>query len=123
MEDCKPSKTPAEFKLKLEKGNELSEMANERVYRGLVGSLLFLAKQTRPDIMWIVNVLSRFMDKPTTDHWNAAKRVLRYLKETKTLKLRYPREGNLILSGETDTDWSGDINDRQSTTGYYFKLG
>ena len=88
------------------------EMANERVYRGLVGSLLFLAKQ----IMWRVNVLSRFMDRPTNDHWNAGKRVLRYLQETKTLNLRYPREGNLILSGETDAAATSMIDDQPLVT-------
>ena len=123
MDDCKPSKTPAETNLKLQAGVENAERCDPHLYRSLVGSLLFLAKQTRPDIMWIVNVLSRFMNSPTSAHWAAGKRVLRYLQHSKTLRLTYPSNTNLKLIGETDADWSGDVNDRRSTTGYYFKLG
>ena len=104
MSDCKPSKTPAEVNLKLENATEESELAEATLYRALVGSLLFLAKQTRPDIMWIVNVLSRFMDKPAVEHWQAEKRVLRYLQYSKNQKLLFPKRDNLILFGETDAD-------------------
>ena len=80
-------------------------------------------KQTRPDIVWIVNVLSRFMDKPTNSHWLAGKRVLRYLQATTSLKLVCPRDSDYNLTGESGAEWSGDHDDRRSTTGYFFKLG
>ena len=89
----------------------------------LVGSLLYIAKLTRPDIVWIVSVLSRFMDKPTNTHWLSGKRVLRYLQATKSLKLVYSRDSDFNLHAESDADWSGDHDDRRSTTGYFFKLG
>ena len=73
MQDCNPSKTPAENNLKLEIAKGDSARANQFEYRSLVGSLIFLAKQTRPDIMWITNVLSRFMNDPTVEHYNAGK--------------------------------------------------
>ena len=73
--------------------------------------------------MWIVNVLSRFMDKPANTHWLAGKRVLSYLQATKSLKLVYPRDSDYNLTGESDADWSGYHDDRRSTTGYFFKLG
>ena len=123
MQDCKPSKTPAENNLKLEVAQEDSARVDSHEFRSLVGSLLYLAKQTRPDIMWITNVLSRFMNDPTVEHFNAGKRVLRYLQHTKSLRLFFPSTSNSTLVGETDADWSGDVNDRRSTTGYYFKLG
>ena len=63
---------------------------DERLYRSLVGSPSYIAKQTRPDIVWIVNVLSRFMDKPSNTHWLDGRRVIRYLQATKLLKLVYP---------------------------------
>ena len=123
MQDSNPSKTPAENNLRLVKASESEALVDERLYRSLVGSLLYIAKQTRPDIVWIVNVLSRFMDKPTNTHWLAAKRVLCYLQATKSLKLVFSRDGDFNLHGESDADWSGDHDDRRSTTGYFFKLG
>ena len=118
MQDCKPSKTPAENNLKLEVAQEDSVRVDSHEFRSLVGSLLYLAKQTRPDIMWITNVLSRFMNDPTVEHFNAVKRVLRYLQHTKSLRLFFPSTSNSTLVGEIDADWSGDVNDRRSTTGY-----
>ena len=123
MQDSNPSKTPAENNLKLVKAADNEQLVDEKLYRSLVGSLLYIAKQTRPDIVWIVNVLSRFMTKPTNTHWLAGKRVLRYLQATKSLKLIYPRDSDFKLQGESDADWSGDQDDRRSTTGYFFKLG
>ena len=73
--------------------------------------------------MWITNVLSRFPKDQTAEHFNAVKHVLRYLQHNKFLRLFFPSTSNSTLIGETDADWSGDINDRRSTTRYYFKLG
>ena len=87
-----PSRTPAENNLKLVGATESETLVDERLYRSLVGSLLYIAKQTRPDIVWIVNVLSRFMDQITNTHWLAGKHVLRYVQATKSLKLVYPRD-------------------------------
>ena len=113
MQDSNPSKTPAENNLKLVKPTESERLVDERLYRSLVGSLLYIAKQTRPDIVWIVNVLSRFMDKPTNTHWLAGKRVLRYLQATKSLILVYPRDSDFRLHGESDADSSGDHDDKR----------
>ena len=63
------------------------------------------------------------MDKPANSHWLAGKRVLRYLQASKSPKLVYPRDSDYKLIGESDADWSGDHDDRRSTTGYFFKLG
>ena len=123
MQDSNPSKTPAENNLRLVKATDSKTLVDERLYRSLVGSLLYIAKQTRPDIVWIVNKISRFMDKPTNTHWLAFKRVLRYLQATKSLKLVYSRDSDFNIHGENDADWSGDHDDRRSTTGYFFKLG
>ena len=79
MEDSNPSKTPEENNLKLVKATEVEQLVDETLYRSLVGPLLYIAKQTRPDIVWIVNVLSRSMDNPANSHWLAGKRVLHYL--------------------------------------------
>ena len=78
MKDCKPIKTPAEMNLKLEKSSEQSDI-DVTAYRSLVGSLLYVSKQTKPDVTWVTNQLSRHMQSSTQQHWVAAKRVLRYL--------------------------------------------
>ena len=57
MQDINPSKTPAENNFKLVKAMEVEKLVDETLYRSLVGSLLYIAKQTTPNIVWIVNVL------------------------------------------------------------------
>jgi hypothetical protein len=66
--------------------------------------------------------LSRFLENPDMSHWKAAKHVLRYLKGTINLRLTFLKNSNVKLIGDSDADWSGDLNDRRSTTGYYFKF-
>ncbi|XP_063711627.1 uncharacterized protein LOC134839929 [Symsagittifera roscoffensis] len=92
-------------------------------YRGFVGSLLYIAKQTWPDILATVTQLSPFMENPGRAHWVAAKRGHRYLKESKDLELCYTKKaGGVKLCGFADADWAGDLDDRRSTTGYRFYL-
>ena len=122
MSDCKAVATPEEVNLKLVKSNEEQKLVDPELYRSLVGSLLFIGKQTRPDILHIVNQLLRFLDKPDESHWKAAKHVLRYLKGTTDLRLTFFKNSNSDIIGNSDADWSGDLKDRKSTTGYYFKF-
>ena len=123
MQHSNPSNTLADKNLKQVKVTDDEQLNDETLYRSLVGSLLYIAKQTKPDLIRIVNVLSRFMEQPTNSHWLAGKQVLCYLQATKSLKLIYPHENNFILTRESDSDWSGDQGDRLSTTGYFLKLG
>ena len=95
---------------------------DQRIYRSLVGSLLYLAKHTRSDIMFTVNILSRHVNAPTNQHWMCGKRLLRYFQGSKGLKLNNTKEASYDLVGESDADWHGDVNDKNSTTSYYFKL-
>ena len=122
MSDCKAVATPGEVNLKLVNSNEGKKLVDPKRYRSLVGSLLFIGKQTRPDILNIVNQLSRFLDKPDESHWKAAKRVLRYIKGTTDLRLTFLKNSSCDIVGDSYADWSGDLNDRKSTTGYYFKF-
>ena len=101
---------------------DTEQFEDNSLYRSLIGSLMYIGKQTRPDILNVVNTLSCYLEKPTLMHWAAGKRVLWYVQGTSTLKLTFPRDAQPKLQGETDADWSGDLTDRRSTTGYYFKL-
>jgi len=111
MSECKAVATPGEVNLKLVKSNEEKKLVDPKLYRSLVGSLLFIGKQTRPDILYVVNQLSRFLDKPDESHWKAAKHVLRYLKGTIDLRLTFLKNSNSDIIGDSDADWSGDVND------------
>ena len=73
MDQCKPSRTPADLNLTLQTTQNGDEELDQRIYRSLVGSLLYLAKQTRPDIMFTVNILSRHMNPHTNQHWMCGK--------------------------------------------------
>lgn len=96
---------------------------NNILYRQMIGSLMFLAIVTRPDIAFIVNYLSRFMLNYDETHWHEVKKVFRYLKRTKHLGILYERTSdNECIYGFSDADYAGDLDIRQSTTGYLFKL-
>ncbi|PRQ42077.1 putative RNA-directed DNA polymerase [Rosa chinensis] len=89
------------------------------MYKQIVGSLMYLTA-TRPDLMYVVSLISRFMSSPTELHMQAAKRVLRYLKGTVNLGVLYRRNGEEKLEAFTDSDYAGDVDDRKSTSGYIF---
>ena len=76
MSNCNLLKNPVTVIEKFVKANDNDELAGATSHRSLIGSLLFLAKQIRTDILYGVNNLSRFMDKPTKAHKRGAKRIL-----------------------------------------------
>lgn len=120
MVDCKPALTPLNSSIKLTKSmspkdeEERKEMSN-KPYRSLIGSLMYLATSTRPDIIHAVSLLSQFNEDPGPCHWKAAKRVLRYLKGTKDLKLIFKKEEKK-LEGYAGANWGNDADDRRSYT-------
>ncbi|KAK0572541.1 hypothetical protein LWI29_033229 [Acer saccharum] len=91
-------------------------------YRQIVGSLQYLSL-TRPDVSFAVNKLSQYMHRPTTNHWNAVKRVLRYLKGSLSHGLLIRRSSPTTLHAFADADWAGDPDDQRSTTAYVVFLG
>ena len=98
--------------------------ADQALYQSAIGTLTWIAKCTRPDISYVVGQLSQHYSAPTTRHWNAALRVLRYLKGTLNYSITYSnREAmSMKLVGFTDADYAGDIIDRHSVSGYIYLL-
>ena len=120
--EAKPVSTPADLNVKLQKEDCFSRPVDATSYQSMVGSLLYAAIATRPDIAQAVGVVSKFCANPTQNHLTAAKRILRYLKATAYLGLSYKKcaDGNLI--GYSDADWAGDIDDCHSTSGNVFSF-
>jgi hypothetical protein len=92
-------------------------------YRSLIGCLLYLAIATRPDISYAVQQFSQFLDCFSFVHWNAAIRLVRYLKGTRDLKLHLGGPNLIDLIGFTDSDWANCLDTRRSIGGYIWTLG
>jgi hypothetical protein len=120
FQDVKPISSPANAgkKLSLYDGDPLSDPTE---FRSVVGALQYLTL-TRPDICFAVNQVCQFLHQPTTHHWTAVKRILRYLKDTPDHGLFY-QPGSLMLEAYSDADYAGCPDDRHSTGGYCVYLG
>nr|CAD1835983.1 unnamed protein product [Ananas comosus var. bracteatus] len=91
-------------------------------YRRLVGRLIYLTI-TRPKLCYSVHILSQFMQDPRTLHWDAAMRVLRYLKQSPGQGILLSVLTSLQLTAYCDSDWAGCPMTRRSVTGYFVMLG
>ncbi len=96
------------------------------LYRSIIGSLMYIATCTRPDISFAVGKLGEFLHQPTKTHLTAAKRILRYLQGTKNKQITYQNKGNGYkpkLVGYADADFASDPGSRRSISGYLFTYG
>lgn len=118
MTEAKQVYTPLCVSQKLSKPKNAQ---NNNSYQQLIGSLMYISICTRPDICHAVSYLSQFNTCNDTEHYVAAKRVVRYLKGSMALGLCY-RKGNCLLEGYADADFGNCIIDRASYTGYVFKF-
>lgn len=92
-------------------------------FREAIGSLMFLATVSRPDIAFAVNAVSRYLNCYNNSHWQAIKRIFRYLQGTVDLGIMYRSGGSkLQLERYSDADYASDLATRRSTTGYAFIL-
>lgn len=91
-----------------------------RLYQRKIGSLLYIAVMTRPDIAFAVSKLSRFMTNPGPDHHKAADRVIHYLVQTKDYGLQLGGDDTLVVA--SDASFADDPSDRKSSQAYAMKL-
>jgi hypothetical protein len=120
MLDCRPASTPIEQNHRTIA--ESGEPVDKYKYQRLVGHLIYLS-HTRPDIAYVVSVVSRYMHDPRTSHLDAVNRILRYLKSCPGKGILCSRNGHLNIEGYTDADWAGCLEDRRSTSGYCMFVG
>jgi hypothetical protein len=132
MADCRPLCVPVSMGTKLsiddcpKSPSEMEDMSRVP-YASAVGSLMYAMVCTRPDIAQAVGVLSRFMANPGRVHWDAVKRVFRYLRGTSDYSICYHGNSSgtphsVCIRGFVDSDWAGDVDSRRSTSAYVFTM-
>ena len=136
MSNCTPFATPMIVPSKLSSNDSPKTVDEQQLmktfsYRRILGNIRDLVSCTRSNLSYSTSFLSRFMQNPGVAHWNALKRVLRYLQYTKDIGLTYKsfqsRNSSQIngwlqtpLVGSTDSDWGGDLDTSRSTSGMVF---
>ncbi|GJP80426.1 hypothetical protein CLOP_g10629 [Closterium sp. NIES-67] len=134
---------PSEFKLIKAAEGEGVESEDQRQFQSMVGSLLYAAVHTRPDISFAVGQLARVVQNPTEEQCGAAERVMRYLKSYPTVGVQYSAsaqlrqkgvevlqekgeqlgEGKVFLSCFADATWASEHEDSSSVGGYICMVG
>jgi histone deacetylase 1/2 len=123
MHGCKSASTPLSSteQLSLYDGTPLGPEDSTQ-YRSIVGALQYLTL-TRPDLCFSVNKVCQFLYAPTTEHWTAVKRILRYVQGTLKIGITFTRSPSMLLSAFSDADWAGSLDDRRSTGGFAIFVG
>ncbi|KAH9654968.1 hypothetical protein KPL70_022170 [Citrus sinensis] len=129
MVTSKAVSTPLGTHFKLSKQQEPSDDAETEYmkkipYSSVVGSIMYAMVCSRPDIAYGVGVVSRFMGNPGKMHWSAAKWILRYLYGSSDSGILFSRDNKVIskVIGYVDSDFTGDLDKRRSTTGFVFTM-
>ncbi|CAM8893273.1 unnamed protein product [Rhodiola kirilowii] len=118
--NCSPVSTPMDPSVKLLPNT--GEPVSQLEYSQVIGCLMYAMTSIRPDIAFAVGKLSRYTSNPSTHHWEAIRRVLKYLKETMHHGLVYAGFPS-VLEGYTDASWITNLEDHSSTSGWVFLLG
>ncbi|KAF2349911.1 Reverse transcriptase RNA-dependent DNA polymerase [Trinorchestia longiramus] len=122
MSDCNPKSIPCDPSAnKLDVSSDSKNLCDPKLFREIVGSLIYLMTCTRPDICYVVTLLSQHLTRPTNAHLNLCKFVLKYLKGTILFGLKFVKSENpMQITGFSDSHWGGS-SDRKSISGYVFK--
>lgn len=123
MEECFPIRTPMKQSMEqhMIPNTETATNAEIGTFQSIIGSIMYLAVNTRHDITYIVSILSQFLNNPSEQHLVAAYDVLRYLSGTIFLSTVYgggpPGDEDMSLVGFSDSDWGGDSITKRSRSG------
>ena len=121
MNGCRPINTPMDpnVKLLLGQGEPLSI---PEIYWWIIRKLNFVTL-SRPDISFLVSLVSQFMNSPCNSHWEEFLHVLWYINSDPGKGLLYDDQGHERITGYTDIDWAGSPFDRGSTSEYCDLVG
>lgn len=129
LENCLPLSAPSTGVDQLLPSTMESTHDQRQLYQALIGSLMYLAVWTRPDIAERCSRLGQFAHNPASEHHSSLRNVMAYIKGTTNLALRYqryPSRGleihSLDFLGYSDSSFADNISDRKSTSGYLFRL-
>lgn len=127
LQDARNSRTPINTGYyKIDKDgteDQKKPLHTNEEFRKLIGMLLYLSTNTRPDISIGVSILSQRVSKPTVNDLSEVKRMIRYLKTTRNEKLKLSRKGeNECLKAYTDADWAEETRDRKSHSGFLAQI-
>ena len=122
MMNAKPVYLPADANSRLTRAKDDALYITNVPYRELVGSLMYIVTCTRPDIADAVGNVAKYCEQHTSEHWSAAKRILKFLMTTREIALVYDGKKPGDLIGFADASWASDEDTRRSTTGYVFML-
>ena len=114
MQNCKPVSTPIERTVY---GEDKTDPIDDSKYRELIGSIMYVAQGTRPDIAFAVSFLSRFLHCPTKNLWGCAKRLLQYLNATRNYGIYYDSNASGTYNYFVDSDYASCPQTRKSTSG------
>ena len=123
MHNSTPVATPMDSHVKLGKTPDSESYPEiKHVYQPMVGSLMYAAITTRPDISFAVQTVSQFNLNPGPTHFTAVKRIFRYLRGTINLGIKYNPDRHSMIELFSDSDWGNSPDDRRSVTGYLSML-
>ena len=111
MEDYNAAPCPFLSGIRLEEGGS-TPLVDNTLYRQLIGSLLYLT-HSRPDISYVVSVISRYMHETYELHWKETKHILHYVQGMRDFGIHYSADAQLNLTGYIDSDWDGDGNHKK----------
>lgn len=114
MEHCNATETPMTKGYQVNKGDEIIQ---DIPFRQLIGGLMFISTTSRLDITYATSFLSQYLEKPTKNLWIQGKRILRYLKGTRTHGLTYYKNNDRCIETYSDADWAANKDDRKSVSG------
>lgn len=122
LENSNPKSLPCSIGSNFNNNVKSPELTEVNLFRKMLGSLIYLMTCTRPDLSYVISKLSQYMAKPTNEHLNMCKNVIKYIKGTSNYSLVYKKSTNeLDIQGYCDSDWGG-LENRHSMSGYLFYL-
>uniref|UniRef100_A0A3Q7HBM3 Reverse transcriptase Ty1/copia-type domain-containing protein n=1 Tax=Solanum lycopersicum TaxID=4081 RepID=A0A3Q7HBM3_SOLLC len=113
--------TTLEFDSLVQRGDD-NMLEDKTKYQRLIGKMLYLTL-TRPDISYAVQTLSQFLQQPKQSHWDAAVRVMKYIKREPALGILLSNKVSNLLTLFCDSDWASCPNTRRSVSGFVIKHG
>jgi len=126
LENCTAAATPLPVGINFTAlPNDPARLVGEKLtqYQALLGSINYIAGNTRPDISHAAGVLARALRSPTVRHWTAGLQVLRYLKGTSDQGIQYRQQQKQTLVCYHDADFGADVDNRKSISGYVWLCG